>query len=149
MATAEFMRVLAEGAAVQAHLLQQRAGALLAFGQVLADAVDGHRLDQGLADGEARVQAGVRVLEHDLDAAAHQLAFAVRQLEQVLPVEDHLAAGGLVQAQQRQAHGRLARARFAHHAQRVALPQLEVDVLHRLELAPAEHALPEPEALGE
>jgi hypothetical protein len=56
---------------------------------------------------------------------------------------------GLVQAQQGQAHGRLARTRLAHHAQRVALAQLEVDVLHGLELALAEQALLEPEALGQ
>jgi hypothetical protein len=79
------VRVLAEGAAVQAHLLQQRVRARLALGGVGADAVDGHRLDQRLADGEARVQAGIGVLEHDLDAPAHGLALAVAQREQVRP----------------------------------------------------------------
>jgi hypothetical protein len=58
---------------------------LLALGQVGADAVDGHRLDQRLADGEARVQAGIGVLEHDLDAPAHQLALGSLSVSRFWP----------------------------------------------------------------
>ena len=57
--------------------------------------------------------------------------------------------GRLVQPQQRQPHRRLARARFADHAQRVAAAQLEVDALHGLELALAEQPFAQEEALGQ
>ena len=149
LAAAELVRVLAEGAAVQPDLDQQLARALLALGGVAADGVDLHRLDERTPDREARVQARIRVLEHDLDAPAHRLALAVGELQDVAAVEDHLAAGGLVQPQQRQAHRRLARPRLADHPQRVAAPELEVDILHRLELALAEQPLLDEEALGQ
>ena len=133
---------LPKAPAVQADLAEQRARALLALGLVGADAVDRHRLDQRLADREARVQARVRVLEHDLDAPAHRLALARRSASAGCGRRTSpRRAVGLVQAQQRQPHRRLARARFADHAQRVAAAQLEVDVLHGLELALAEQAL--------
>ena len=115
--------------------------------------MDRHRLDQGLADGEARVERGIRVLEHHLDAAADRQQLVTRQLEQVAPVEHHLPAGRaarrLVQAKQREAHRRLARARLADHAQRVPAPELEAGAAHRLEFLAAEHAALQPEALRE
>ena len=56
-----------------------------------------------------------------------------------LPVDR--AAVGLVQAQQRQAERRLARARFADDAERVAGAQLEARALDGPELLAAEHAV--------
>jgi hypothetical protein len=76
--------------------------------------VDLHRLDDDLADGEARIQRRVRVLEDDLDAAAIGHHLALGEAQQVLALEQHLAAGGVVQAHEREAHGGLARARLAH-----------------------------------
>ena len=122
-------------------------------GVVGADAVDRHRLDQRLADREARVERRVRVLEHDLDALSHRQQLGAREREQVAAVEDRLAAGRaaarLVQAQQRQAERRLARARLADDAERVAGAQLESRAPARPELLAAEHAAADPEALGE
>ena len=65
------------------------------------------------------------------------------------PSKQRPAAGRRRQraAQQRQAERGLARARLADDAQRVALAQPEAHALHRLELARAEDAAAQPEAL--
>jgi hypothetical protein len=54
---------LPNASARQAHFFDQGHRTLGALAVVLAHAVDAHRLHQDLADGEARVQAGVGVLE--------------------------------------------------------------------------------------
>ena len=118
-----------------------------------ADAVDRHRLEQRLADGEARVERGVGVLEHHLDPPAHRQHLRLGEREQVAAVEDRFAAdraaARLVQAQQRQAEGRLAGARFADHAQGVAGAEAKGRALDRGEFLAPEHAAADPEALGQ
>ena len=78
----------------------------------------------------------------------HELASATSTAGR-LPSKIASPVGRLVQAHQRQADRRLARARFADEAERLALRQLERHVLHRLELALAEQALARIEALAE
>ena len=73
----------------------------------------------------------------------------LRHRQDVAALEDRLAGGRLVQAHQRQADRRLARARFADEPERLALGQPERHVLHRLELALAEEALARIEVLAE
>ena len=82
------------------------------------------RLDQLGADREHRVERGHRVLEHDRQRPAAQLAqFLRRELQQVLPVEHH-AAGELCllrqQLQDRPRQHGLAAAGFADDAERLA-----------------------------
>ena len=72
-----------------------------------------------------------------------------RHRQQIAAFEDRLAGRRLMQPHQRQADGRLAGARFADQAERLAFRQLERHVLHRLELALAEEALARIEALAE
>jgi hypothetical protein len=75
LAAGELVRVLAEGRPSR-PTFSSRARARCSRSAVSPMPWMAHRLDQRLADGEARVQAGVGVLEHDLDAPAHLLALA-------------------------------------------------------------------------
>ncbi len=97
------------------------------------------RLDQLGADRQHRIERGHRVLEHDRQRAAAQLAqFLRRELQQVLPVEHH-AAGELCllrqQLQDRPRQHGLAAAGFADDAERLAGADGEVDPIHRAQIA--------------
>ena len=83
--------------------------------------MDRHRLDQRLADREARVQRGIGVLEHHLQPPPHRQPLGLAELQQILRGRVTRALGaaeqrravhrpppGLVQAQQRQSGGGLA-----------------------------------------
>ena len=126
----------------QADLVQpdeRQAGAIVFGG---ADAVDAHRLGQDLAHGEARVQAGVGVLENDLDAPAVRPQRRGPQRGEVDAFEQDAAGAGVGQAREHHADGGLAGAGLAHHAQRAALVQREVRRLHGVDdLAPEQAVL--------
>ena len=97
------------------------------------------RLDQLRADREHRIQRGHRILEHDRQRAAAQLAqFLRRELQQVLPVEHHAAGEFCLLRQQLQdrprQHG-LAAAGFADHAERLPRADREVHPIHRAQIA--------------
>ena len=97
------------------------------------------RLDQLGADRQHRVQRGHRILEHDRQRPAAQLAqFLRRELQQVLPVEHH-AAGELCllrqQLQDRPRQHGLAAAGFADDAERLAGANGEVHPIHRAQIA--------------
>ena len=94
--------------------------------------------DDGLADdaphGHARVQGGVGVLEDDLHAAAHAADVAAPHLGEVLPLEDDVAGGGLVEHQHTAADGGLAAAALAHQAQGLAPADEEGDLVDGLDV---------------
>jgi len=119
------------------------------LGLAAAHAVDLHRLHQDLAHREARIERGIGILEHDLDAPLVGVRRLRRQRQQVPALEQHCAAGGLVQPHKQQAHRGLAGPGFADHPERLALGQLERSALHGLQLAPSEEPVAEIEALGE
>jgi hypothetical protein len=75
--------------------------------------VDVHRLGQDVPDGEARIERRVGILEDDLDPPLVRHELLLRHRQDVAALEDRLARGRLVQAHQRQADRRLARARLA------------------------------------
>ena len=92
--------------------------------------MDVQRLAHDVGDRHARVQAGIRILEHDL----HFLAELVNVLgRNLLAVVDDLARGGLVQVQYGASHGGLAAAALPHQAQRLAGLDIERDALHGLQ----------------
>jgi len=91
----------------------------------VAHAVHQQALAHALADRHARVERGIRVLEDDLHVATQRFELAAVQLEHVLALEEHPAAGGRRQAQDGAAHGGLAAARFAHQAERLPFPDHE------------------------
>src|SRR5206468_361374 len=74
--------------------------------------------DEGLpnriADGDTRVQAGIRVLEDDLQLAAIAIHVALPQTGQLDVAVVHLASAGFEQAQDEPSRGRLATAALPH-----------------------------------
>ena len=72
LATGELVRVAVDMALVQPDLAEQLADQGLAL-RLVAEAVDQRALADDLADRHPRVEAGVRVLEDDLQVAPHDL----------------------------------------------------------------------------
>ncbi len=85
------------------------------------------QLAEHAADGEPRVQRGVRVLENHLDPPLVGARPAGRQTP---AVEGDLAAVGWAQPGQGQRERRLARTRLPDQGQRLASGQVEVDAVH-------------------
>ena len=131
-----------EGARIALHLLGGEADLLhqpLGRGDRLAALlaeVQPDRLQQRLADRHAGVEAGERILEDHLHVAAEAAQLAGGQRGEVGAVEGDAAAGGRDQAQDQPSEGGLARARFAHHPENLAGPDVEVDALDRADCGP-------------
>src|SRR5262249_48478737 len=141
LAAGELVRIFVERDFRQSDLGEELEREIRALLRGSADAVDLHRLGPGLPADEARIERRGRILEDVWDAAFVGHEILLRHAEDVPAFEHRLAARRFVQAHERHADGGLARARFAYESQRLALRQVERDVLHRLELAPAEQAL--------
>ncbi len=88
------------------------------------------------ADRHARVQRRVRILE-DRSACARRWARRPRRPVSIRsrPSNAQRARGRLDQAQHQAAQRRLAAARFADHAQRLAAPRSQIDAIDRTHLA--------------
>ena len=81
------------------------------------------------------VEGGKRILEDHLHAPPQRTELLVVEVRDVLAVEEHLAAGRLVEAQDRAADRRLAAARLADQAERLAAADLERDAVDGLDVA--------------
>ena len=132
LAAGEFVREAVGAVARQADHLQQRAHAVVAIAPAVL-AGDLHRLGDRAADAHARVERGMRILEDELQAAAHarQVGAALRTGDG-LAEQAHRAGGGLVEADDDAAGGRLARAGFADKPQRFAGADLQGDAVQHL-----------------
>ena len=73
----------------------------------------GQMLGDDAIDGHARIQRGVRILKNNLQMAALVAHGAVRQLRQVVAVEQDLTGGWLNEPQNCAAEGRFSAAGFA------------------------------------
>ena len=104
----------------------------------VGEPVDLQPLADDVADRHARIERGVRILENDLHLAAHLAQLALRASPaDVLPVENHFAAGGLDRAAgSRGPTVDLAAARFADQAERLARADVEATRRRRLSRAP-------------
>ena len=134
LAAAELVRIAAgvvRGKAHQLHDARHPIVPLLCVGQ----AVDAQPLADAGADRRPRVERRVRVLEDDLHPAAERLELRSRQRRDVGAVEQDPAAGRLDQPQERAPDGRLATARLADEAERLAATDREADVVDRLHVA--------------
>ncbi len=134
------MRVSVAAVGVEAHLPQGLDHARLAFRR-RADVVGAQPLLDDLPDGQARAQAAVGVLEHDLHVLAQRLEPATVEIVNRAPGElDGAAAGD--KAQQREPQRGLARAALADDADRVALANAHADVVGGLDVVhdPPQHA---------
>ena len=122
---------------VQAHMIHQLQDALHALLLGLIELMDIQGLTDDVGDGHAGVQRGIGILEDHGGLLAEFLDVGGGlQLFAVIP---DLAAGGLIQVQQRAAHGGLAAAGFAYQTQCLALVDAEGYAVHRLEGLGLEH----------
>jgi hypothetical protein len=90
------------------------------------------RLRDDEADALARVQRRVRVLEDHHHLAPDRPHLGAREVRDVAALEDHAAAGRVEQAHHAARHRRLAAARLADDAERLALLDREADAVDRL-----------------
>src|SRR5439155_13427074 len=118
----------------QAHGPQQLVDALTTFLTPI-EAVDAQRLGDDLADGHARVERCVRVLEDDLHLTTDVTHPAAAEARDVETVEDHLARGRLEQLDERPSKGGLAAAGLADESERLALLDDHVDAVDGVNLA--------------
>ena len=83
----------------------------------------------------ARIEAGEGILEDHLDAAAHAAQTRRVEAQHVVAVEADAAAVRLDEADDRAAGRRFAAAGFADERQRLALEEIEGDILDRMDRA--------------
>src|SRR6185437_787525 len=134
LAAGEFVRIAARMLGTQAHQLEQLADTLAPRLHVLGEAMQEQWLAQHGADGHARIETGVGVLEDHLQppaAGAHLLGI---ERQQVVALEAHTTGAGLDQTQDQAADSRLATARFADQCQRLAFLDLEVETVDRADM---------------
>jgi hypothetical protein len=120
LAAGELVRVAGRRVGGQADLLQQRRDPLAALALAELGLVDLERLADRGADAHARVERRVGVLEDHLHPLAQRPHRRVGQARDVLAVEADRAAGRLQQPQHGAAERRLAAARLADQAERLA-----------------------------
>ena len=124
LASGELVRVTVREVRVEADDLQQLLHTL-GLGLALREVMDLDRLADDVADGHARVQRCVGVLEDHLHTAAHLPHLFAGERRQLGPIELHRAGR------------RLAAAGLADEAERLALLDEEVDAVngaHRTDL---------------
>ena len=131
LAAGEFVRQAAgDQVGVEADGRQHLAHAAIALGLV-GHTDDDQRLGDDVADAAPGIERGDRVLEDQLQAAAHQAHLVGREPGELGAVEHHLARGRAAQLQDGAAQGRLATAQFAHQAQGLALADMQAHIGHR------------------
>ena len=125
----KLMRVTVDVLGVEAHDVEELAHGLhaLLFG---AHVVDRHGLRDDLADGHARVQARIWILEDELHVAAHLLELLMAHLRDVFALEIHLARGGVGQPHDGAARRGLTAAGFTHEAEGLARMDLERNIVY-------------------
>ena len=85
------------------------------------DAMDLQALGDRRADGEARIERAVRILEDDLHPPPHRAERLPVEAEQVLAFEAHRPGGGRMQPEHGAPEAGLPAAGFAHQGERLAL----------------------------
>ncbi len=103
-------------------------------GRLVAPPVNLQRLGDGLADGDARVERGERILEDDLEIPADLAHVSCAELGELNPFERDRARGRTRQLQDRASRRRLAATRLAHQAQGLAGSDGEGDAGDRVDL---------------
>src|SRR5580698_11147073 len=93
------------------------------------------RLGQDSAHAQSRIEAGERVLEHDLHPPPHLLQAIGRKIVDALAIEYHLARRDIEQAQDSAADRRFAAAGFANQGQRLAARDFKGHPVHGIDAA--------------
>ncbi len=113
------------------------------YRRAVGDPVDLQRLGDGGTDRESGIERGERILEDDLDVAAHAAHLLPVERRQLGAVEAHRARRGPDELEHCASGGRLATSRLAHQAKRLARSDGERDAAHGVDLAdPAAHERP-------
>ena len=119
LAAREHMRVAAQMLAAQTDQGQQRFDAFPPFGLGQAG-IDQQRLTQGRFDAGARVERGIRVLEHHLHLLAQGLQLCRVGNGGINALQQQRARAGRLDQRQLPCQGRFAAARLTDHRQRLA-----------------------------
>ena len=136
-AAVQFVGVGVGVAPGQAHQVHEVGGPVVGLGPGPVQAVDEHELGDDLQHGLAGVEAGVGILEDDLEILAQLPHLPAAHLHDVPAVVEDLAGGGLDEPDDGTAQGGLAAAGLAHHAHRLLGVDLEVDAVHGVQLGAA------------
>ena len=91
------------------------------------------RLGDNPARGQARVERGIRILEHDLHPFAPRTQLLAAKPRNVVAVEAHAALGRLDQSQDEATNSRFSAARFANQAQRLTRLERKADPVDGLD----------------
>src|SRR5205807_2043413 len=140
----EFMRIAPHVVGIEPDGFEQFDDPVLELAPAFREVMDDQRFADDRADGHARVERSVGILEDDLHVAAQRAQRAAGQGGDVLAVEPDLAGGRLDQPQDAAPGGRFAATRFADEAQGLAGIDLEarpIDRMHPLDLAREQPAL--------
>ena len=130
----ELVRIAMPRRWVEPDVDQRLGGAAIALLEARARLVHLQPFGDDVADRHARAERAIGVLEDYLEVAPERLHRLPRPALHLLAEHDD-AALGVDQAQECKAERRLAGSRFAHHPQRLAAPHLNVDAVHRLDVA--------------
>jgi hypothetical protein len=152
LAAGELMRVSVDVLGVEADDVEQVLHRLLAPLARRDLGVDLERLADDVADGHPRVEAGVRVLQHHLDVPPRPPQRAAAEPHHVLAAYVDGAGRRLLQPHQQLGQCGLAATGLAHHAERLAAPQLDVDAVdgsHGADLRLEDDALGDREVLDQ
>ena len=150
LAAGELVRVAVGEAGVEPHRLEQLLDPL-PQPPPLRDPVLHQGLPDDAAHRHARIQTVLRVLEDHLHARAKLAQGLAVEGGDVGPAEHDASRRRVVQAQDDATRGRFAAAALADQPQRLTLPDLEVEAIHRPDRADlaAEHAPHDREVPGE
>ncbi len=129
------MRIAACVERAESDNLQQLIDAVLDVVLRCAELVDFKNFGQHSANGDARIERAVGVLENNLHVAAHLAQTLAGHLRDFLTLELDRSRGRFDEAKNRAACGRLAAARLADQAQRLAAPNGKRHVIDRFDVA--------------
>ncbi len=144
LAAGKLVRILLAICRGQPHVGQQFADALDDRPLVGEQLVRPDRLGHDVADGPARIQARIRILEDHLHALVQRAPRRRAQDPRVLPGEANDAARRRVESDDHPRDRRFATARFADECQRLAGTNRQRDAVHRVQQPPAlalDHAI--------
>ena len=95
-----------------------------------SDGVNVHRIPDGLADGDPRIEGAVRVLKDDLHSPAEPSQFAGGQGGQVLTVEENASRGTLLKLQDGAGQGGFSAAALPDQREDLVAANDEADIVH-------------------
>src|SRR5262245_49124368 len=131
LSTAQLVRISRPELAVEPDLGECRFDACVASGFIESGRQREQRLGNAFGDGHARIEAGVRILEHELQAAAESAKLAARQRVDAPALPEDLPGLEWDEAQDGPAKRGLAATRLANEPEDLAFIQSQADPVDR------------------